>query len=196
MSRTTATSSFTGRMAKRYGRQVPSKDNSFKFLTLEPTGKGGDVCRDVTSKKKSRSNVSVHSLVAGGDHERREAADRDGPLEARIREILNLMPKIRIHNQTKGTALPNGIVIVVRAGVTDSQGVFEAPKELVVQVGKSVDYDVSSSDAFRIMAEPQNKTMKAANYFPQKGSVKKDIDVFIVASNKDYLEISLDKPGS
>jgi hypothetical protein len=106
-----------------------------------------------------------------------------------------VMPKIRIHNRTKGTALPNGVVIVVRAGVTNSEGVFESPKEVVVQVGKSVDYDVSSSYAFRITAEPQNKTMKAANYFPQKGSVKKDTDLFMVASNKDYLEISLDKPG-
>ena len=105
------------------------------------------------------------------------------------------MPKIRIHNRTKGTALPNGIVTVVRAGVTNSQGVFETPKELVVQVGKFVDYDVSSSYAFRITAEPQNKTMKAANYFPTKGTVTKDTNVFIVASNNDYLEISLDKPG-
>jgi hypothetical protein len=105
------------------------------------------------------------------------------------------MPKIRIHNRTKGTALPNGIVIVVRAGVTNSQGVFEAPKELEVQVGKFVDYDVSSSYAFRITAEPQNKTMKAANYFPKKGTVTKDADVYIVASNKDYLEISLDRPS-
>lgn len=105
------------------------------------------------------------------------------------------MPKIRIHNRTKGTALPNGTVIVVRAGVTDSQGVFEAPKQLEVQVGKFVDYDVSSSYAFRITAEPKDKTMKAANYFPKKGSVTKDADVYIVASNKDHLEIILDKPS-
>lgn len=105
------------------------------------------------------------------------------------------MPKIHIHNRTKGTALPNGIVIVVRAGVTNSEGVFEAPKEVVVQVGKFVDYDVSSSYAFGITAEPQNKALKAANYFPPKGSVKKDTDVYIVAPNKDHLEISLEKPG-
>ena len=105
------------------------------------------------------------------------------------------MPKIHIHNRTKGTALPNGVVIVVRAGVTNSEGVFEAPKQLELQVGKFIDYDVSSSYAFRITAEPQNKTMKAANYFPKKGTVTKDTDVFIVALNKDYLEISLDKPG-
>ena len=84
---------------------------------------------------------------------------------------------------------------MVRAGVTNSQGVFEAPKELEVQVGKFVDYDVSSSYAFRITAEPQDKTMKAANYFPKKGTVTKDADVYIVASNKDYLEISLDRPS-
>ena len=67
------------------------------------------------------------------------------------------MPKLRIHNRTKATTLPNGVVIVVRAGVTNSQGVFETPKELQLQIGKFVDYDVSSSYAFRIRAEPTTR---------------------------------------
>jgi hypothetical protein len=80
-----------------------------------------------------------------------------------------VMPKIRIHNRTKGTALPNGVVIVVRAGVTNSEGVFESPKEVVVQVGKSVDYDVSFSYAFRITAEPQNKNDGGSQLLSAKG---------------------------
>jgi hypothetical protein len=54
---------------------------------------------------------------------------------------------------------------------------------------------LSASYAFRITAEPKDKTTKATNYFPKRGSVTKDADVYIAASNKDYLEISLDKPG-
>jgi hypothetical protein len=105
------------------------------------------------------------------------------------------MPKVRIHNRTKGSTLPTGAVIVVRAGVTSSEGVFEGkPHELEVQVGKFVIYEPSSS-TFRIMAEPKNKKMKAANFFPKKGTVTKDTDLYILASNKDYVEISFDKPA-
>jgi hypothetical protein len=104
------------------------------------------------------------------------------------------MPKVRIHNRTKGSTLPTGVIIVVRAGVTSSEGVFEdKPYELEVQVGKFVIYEPSSS-TFRITAEPKNKKMKAANFFPKK-AVTKDTDLYILASNKDYVEISFDKPA-
>ena len=105
-----------------------------------------------------------------------------------------IMPKIRIHNQTKGTALPDGIVILVRAGVTNGQGAFDGkPHELEVQVGKFIIYDVDSSEPFRITAEPKGKTMKAANFFSKQGT-KADAAVYIVA-NKDNLEVSYDKPA-
>jgi hypothetical protein len=104
------------------------------------------------------------------------------------------MPKIRIHNRTKGSTLPTGAVILVRAGATSSEGVFQGkPYELDVQVDKLVIYEPSSS-TFRIVAEPKNQKMKAANFFPKKGSVTKDTDLYIIASNKEYVEISYDKP--
>ena len=79
-----------------------------------------------------------------------------------------IMPKVRIHNRTEGSTLPTGAVIVVGAGVTSSEGVFEGkPYELEVQVGNFVIYDPPSL-TFRITAEPKNKKMKGANYFPKK----------------------------
>jgi|RhiMethySRZTD1v2_1073278.scaffolds.fasta_scaffold00772_38 hypothetical protein len=105
------------------------------------------------------------------------------------------MPKIRIYNRTKGSKLPAGVAIVVRAGATSSEGVFQGkPSELEVQVDKYVIYEPSSS-TFRIVAEPKDQKIKAANFFPKKGAVTKDTDLYIVASNKDYVEISYDKPA-
>jgi hypothetical protein len=105
------------------------------------------------------------------------------------------MPKGRIYNRTKGSAFPNGLVLVVRAGITNTKGVYVAtPKELEVQFGKEVYYDISSSSPFRITAEPKNKAIKAANYFPEAGKgIPKGTDVYVIASNKDSGEVSFNK---
>jgi hypothetical protein len=43
---------------------------------------------------------------------------------------------------------------------------------------------------------PKTKTIKAANYFPgRRQGYHKDTDVYVIASNKDYVEISFNNPA-
>ena len=108
------------------------------------------------------------------------------------------MPKVRIHNRTKGSTFPKGVGIVISAGATNSQGVFQGnPFKLEVKVDESVHYDIPSS-AFRIMAEPKNNMMQPANW-AQQVMPKTDIDLYLtlVASNEQYgVAISVDEPAS
>jgi hypothetical protein len=107
------------------------------------------------------------------------------------------MPRVRIHNRTQGSTLPNGVALVIRAGVTKDKGVFAGdPNELVAQAGATVNYDVSSSYACRVTAKPKKKGMKEANWVPKGGRLKTDIDLYIIASNDDYVEISYDDPDT
>jgi hypothetical protein len=107
------------------------------------------------------------------------------------------MPKVRIHNRTKGSTLPKGVVIEITAGATDSAGKFEGtPSKIEVQVDKHVIYDIPAS-AFRITAKPKNQLVQAVNWTQQKGKLKKDTDLYIIAvteDKKDHLDISFNKP--
>ena len=117
-----------------------------------------------------------------------------GPMPRKAKAMRAVMPAIRIHNRTKGSLLSDGVVIKVRAGATNEQGIYEGePKEIEVMVGKYVNYYIPDS-AFRITAEPEMK-MKAVNWVQQEGMVKKDQDLYIIAS-KEHLDISFDKQAS
>jgi hypothetical protein len=106
------------------------------------------------------------------------------------------MPRIRIHNRTQGSTLPNGVALVIRAGITNDKGVFAGdPNELAVQAGATIHYDVSSSYACRVTAKPKNR-MKEANWIPNGGRLKTNTDLYIIASNDDYVEISYDDPDT
>jgi hypothetical protein len=108
------------------------------------------------------------------------------------------MPIVNIHNRTKSSTLPKGVGCVIRAGATDSKGVFKGkPNKMEVKVDKFVCYDIPSS-AFRITSEPKDKKIKPVNWVQQKGMLKKNTDLYIIALTEDddcHLDISFEDPA-
>jgi hypothetical protein len=66
-------------------------------------------------KRTALERLEVRPVAPTRPHLTMWVISRKGPLDQGLRVI---MPKVRIHNQTKGSTLPTGAVIVVRAGAT------------------------------------------------------------------------------
>lgn len=110
------------------------------------------------------------------------------------------MPTVNFYNRTKGLALRNGVVLVIRVGKTNSQGNFDNANQLDLPVGKGGNCKVSSSDSFRIEAEAKglmSAAMKPASFAVlQPNRLTEDIQLYVIASDKGNLEIVHDDPDA